>query len=193
MVGMSPVDRPQRADAARNREAILEATLGCLSRDPHASMASIAAEAGVGRVTLYGHFASRAELVEAVLVRVLDNSEHALADTDDSGSAADALQRLVRSSWQILNTFRLALAAAESELAAETIRRHHEAPMRRVQSLVERGRLEGDFRTDMPTTWLVACFYSTLHTAASEITAGRLDEADAVRVITKTLEAILAT
>ena len=183
--------RPQRADAKRNREAILDATLTCLSRDPTASMASIAAEAGVGRVTLYGHFSSRAELVEAVLVHALHSSEHTLGEVDAGGPAADALRRLVDSSWQILNTFRTALVAAENELPAETIRRHHEAPMKRVESLIERGRVEGAFRTDLPTAWLVACFYSTLHTAAAEISAGRLREKDASRVISATIDAVL--
>jgi AcrR family transcriptional regulator len=188
---MKPATRPQRADAARNREAILDATLTCLSRDPRASMAAIAAEAGVGRVTLYGHFSSRAELVEAVLVHVLEHSDDALHGVDTDGSAREAMGRLIGSSWQILDTFRLALAAAESELDAETIRRHHEAPMRRVESLITRGRRDGEFRTDLPTAWLVACFYSTLHAAAGEITAGRLPEADATRVITATLESVL--
>lgn len=188
---MTTPTRPQRADAARNRTAILDATLTCLSRDPHASMAAIATEAGVGRVTLYGHFSSRVELVEALLADVLQHSEHALQDLDTGGSARDAMRRLVDSSWQILNTFRLALAAAESELAPETIRRHHEAPMRRVETLVERGRQDGEFRTDLPIEWLVACFYSTLHTAAGEITAGRLAESDASRVITTTLDSVL--
>lgn len=185
------IDRPRRADAARNREAILDATLACLSRDPHASMASIAAEAGVGRVTLYGHFSSRAELVEAVLVHALHDSEHTLGAIDTDGPAAEALSRLIDSSWQILNGFRTALVAAENELPAETIRRHHEAPMQRVELLVERGRAEGTFRTDLPTAWLVACFYSTLHAAAAEITAGRLTERDAPQVITATIHAVL--
>jgi hypothetical protein len=60
-----------------------------------------------------------------------------------------------------------------------------------VESLVERGQLDSEFRNDLPTAWLVACFYSTLHTAAGEITAGRLDESDAARVISATLEAVL--
>lgn len=188
---MTTAARPQRADAARNRSAILDAALTCLSRDPQASIAAIAAEAGVGRVTLYGHFSSRAELIEALLVHSLHDSEHTLGQVDTGGSALDALHRLVDSSWQLLNTFRMALAAAEAALPAETIRRHHEAPLQRVESIIERGRRAGEFRTDLPAEWLVACFYTILHTAAGEITAGRLAEADAASVIWTTLESVL--
>ena len=183
--------RRQRADGDRNRTAILEAAMACLSRDPQASMAAIAAEAGVGLVTMYGHFSSRAELIEAGLVHVLHDSEHTLGHVDTGGSASDALHRLVDSSWQLLNTFRSALAAAENELPAETIRRHHEAPLRRVELIIERGRRDGEFRTDLPAAWLVACFYTTLHTAAGEITAGRLAGDDAAHVIWTTLESVL--
>jgi TetR/AcrR family transcriptional repressor of mexCD-oprJ operon len=87
----------------------------------------------------------------------------------------------------------MALAAAENELPAETIGRHHEAPMRRVESIVERGRSDGEFRTDLPAEWLVACFYTILHTAAGEITAGRLLESEASDVIWTTLSSVLNT
>ena len=48
--------RAQRADARRNIAAILDAATDCLARDPEMSIADIAAAAGVGRITLYGHF-----------------------------------------------------------------------------------------------------------------------------------------
>ena len=48
-----------RADARRNIELILDAAEACLTRNPDASMSDIAAEAGLGRVTIYGHFTSR--------------------------------------------------------------------------------------------------------------------------------------
>ncbi len=58
--------RAQRADARRNIAAILDAATDCLARDPDMSIAGIAAAAGVGRITLYGHFKTRAALVNAV-------------------------------------------------------------------------------------------------------------------------------
>jgi len=47
------------ADARYNIELVLDAAEACLTRDTDASMSDIAAEAGLGRVTIYGHFASR--------------------------------------------------------------------------------------------------------------------------------------
>ena len=104
--------RERRADARRNIAAILDAALACLTRDPQASIADIAAAAGVGRVTLYGHFASRAELMEATLGHAVRQADEILDAVDLSGDPRDALARLVTSSWQIMDQFRGALAVA---------------------------------------------------------------------------------
>src|SRR5215831_14312962 len=95
--------RPQRADARRNIAAILDAATDCLARDPEMSIAGIAAAAGVGRITLYGHFKTRADLVDAVLARTVERADAILDATDTSGDPTQALARLVASSWQIVH------------------------------------------------------------------------------------------
>src|SRR4051794_32209987 len=79
-----------RADAQRNRGGILQATVDALRKDPDASVAQIAAEAGVGRMTLYGHFRTRPELLEAALVDRLDRGETVLQAVDLDGDARQA-------------------------------------------------------------------------------------------------------
>ena len=177
----------RRADARRNITAILDAALTCLSRDPDVSIGDIAKAAGVGRVTLYGHFPSRAELVDAVFGRILGQADQALAAADTTGDPKRGLTHLIASSWRIIAQFRALLVAAERELPAERIRGHHDRVLRHIRTLVARGQDDGVFRDDLPVSWLVAVFYSTLHSAADEITAGRLPEHDAARVITATL------
>ncbi|MGO4614709.1 TetR/AcrR family transcriptional regulator [Nocardia sp. 2YAB30] len=58
---------PRRADAQRNRERLLSAAESVLNeRGVTASLDDIAKAAGIGNATLYRHFPSRGELIEAV-------------------------------------------------------------------------------------------------------------------------------
>jgi AcrR family transcriptional regulator len=184
-------DRGRRADAVRNREAIMDAALRCLAENPSASMAEIALAAGVGRVTLYGHFSSREELVDAVFERTIAQADAQLAGLDLTGDALAAMRRLVSSSWRIVAESQDLLAAAEEALGSDRIRAHHHQPMRRVAALIKRGQTEGSFRSDQPIGWLTTCFHTVLHAGAAEVRAGRLKEQEAARVIPETVIALL--
>ncbi|QDZ15265.1 TetR/AcrR family transcriptional regulator [Humibacter ginsenosidimutans] len=59
--------RAPRRDAAENRSALLDAAVRLLNTDIDASLEAIAAEAGLSRRSVYGHFANRDELVREVL------------------------------------------------------------------------------------------------------------------------------
>jgi TetR/AcrR family transcriptional regulator, mexCD-oprJ operon repressor len=179
--------RAQRADARRNIEAILDAAIACLTRDPDVSVGDVAAAAGVGRVTLYGHFKTRAELVDAALVRTIQRANQVLDTTDTTGDPAAALTRLVASSWQIVHQFRNILLAAHRELPAERIRGVHDRIMRRIQSIIERGQRTGAFRTDLPKHWLITTAVSLMHAAAEDAAAGRVQVDQAAGLITATL------
>jgi TetR/AcrR family transcriptional regulator, mexCD-oprJ operon repressor len=184
-LGTAP--RAQRADARRNIAAILDAATECLARDPEMSIAGIAAAAGVGRITLYGHFSNRAELVDAVLTRTIEQADAILDATDIGGDPADALARLVAASWQIVHRFSNILLAAHRELPAERIRGVHDPILRRVQSLLDRGQQAGTFRRDLPRQWLITTAFSLMHAAAEDAAAGRINADDAAGLITATL------
>ncbi|MEV2226671.1 TetR/AcrR family transcriptional regulator [Nocardia vinacea] len=182
----------KRADARRNIAAILDAAQECLAADPDANISDIARRAGVGRVTLYGHFASRADLIDAVFTRAVTDSDQALDSVDIDGDPREALSRLVAASWKIIDRFRSLLLAAQNHIPSERIRAAHDLPMRRVRRLIERGQKESIFRDDLPLSWLVAVYHSVVHGAAGEITAGRIADDDAATLITTTLLAAYA-
>jgi AcrR family transcriptional regulator len=72
--GEAPGGRPMRADARRNYERLVTAARAVFTRDGGgASMEAIAREAGVGTGTLYRHFPSRLDVVEAVYRTDVDN------------------------------------------------------------------------------------------------------------------------
>ncbi|WP_433249728.1 TetR/AcrR family transcriptional regulator [Streptosporangium sp. CA-135522] len=178
----------RRADAERNMAAIVEAAQLCFRANPDVTMADIARTTGVGRVTLYAHFPSREVLLKAVVVRAIAEADVALADAIGSDDPADqAMARLIRSSWRTLDRFGSLSAAATRHLDPDWLRDRHDKPMRRAELLITRGQEEGVFRGDLPRHWLVTAVYSLLHAAAVEVDAGRLETADAGRVLEATV------
>ncbi|MEV3987197.1 TetR/AcrR family transcriptional regulator [Nonomuraea sp. NPDC049758] len=184
----------RRADAERNIAAILEAGTRLLSDDPGASVAEIAKAAGVGRVTLYGHFPSREALVDAVLDHTVGLADAVLEDGAlDTAPAPEAMAGLLHSSWEILDRHRRLFVAADRVLSTERIREHHDRPLRRVERLIARGQDDGDFRTDLPLEWLVTTFFAIIHSAAQEREAGRLAAEEVEPVLTRTMLSLLTS
>ncbi|AYF97752.1 TetR/AcrR family transcriptional regulator [Protaetiibacter intestinalis] len=66
-VAPAPAATSRRRDAENNRLALLAAAGTVLNRDPDASLDAIAAEAGLSRRALYGHFATRDDLIHSLL------------------------------------------------------------------------------------------------------------------------------
>lgn len=179
--------RDRRADARRNVAAILDAAQRCLSADPQATIGHIAKAAGVGRVTLYGHFKTRAELLDAVFERVSAQSSETLDEVDTRGDPAAALARLVAATWEVVHRFNAIRQAAEGELPAERVRAHHDVHFRRLDALIARGQRAGAFRRDLPRRWLVTTCYRLIHGAADDCAAGRIKNRDAAPLIAATL------
>jgi AcrR family transcriptional regulator len=89
--------RKPRADAARNRQRILEAARRAFAaRGPEASLDEIARSAGVGTGTLYRHFPTRDDLVQAVFVEGIETLKQQADELLDSDSPGDALAQWLR-------------------------------------------------------------------------------------------------
>jgi AcrR family transcriptional regulator len=99
MVPEDLVQRPQRADARRNYEKLLNAAREAFADGGSAtSLEDIARRAGVGIGTLYRHFPTRQALFEAVYVNEVNNlchSAEALADLQPWDAFVAWLHQLV--------------------------------------------------------------------------------------------------
>lgn len=76
-------ERKPRADAVRNREAVLAAAdrlFADCDRPEQVTMADIAAEAGVGKATLFRGFTDRTGLIRALYAARLETVRHAVMD-----------------------------------------------------------------------------------------------------------------
>ncbi len=82
----------------RTRRAIVDAAISVLIDNPAATLADIAAVAGVGRSTLHRYFPERIDLLKAVGMQVHAASTAAIEAADPScGPVLEALRRVVES------------------------------------------------------------------------------------------------
>jgi len=79
---MTSATRAPRRDATENRAALLEAARVVLNRDPDAGLDAIAAEAGLTRRAVYGHFANRDALLLELVERGTSRVAAALVSVD---------------------------------------------------------------------------------------------------------------
>jgi AcrR family transcriptional regulator len=115
--------RPQRSDAAANRERVLAAAAIAIKHEGEkVPMATIAAEAGVGIGTLYRHYPTRPALLAALAQRsyhlVLD---HARAAADSDEPAAGAIARFFEQTIAARDDLVLPLHGGPVDLDEHTI------------------------------------------------------------------------
>jgi AcrR family transcriptional regulator len=191
MNGRKATARPRRADAQKNIALILEAATACLAHDPDTSVNDIARAAGVGRVTLYGHFPSRAALVAEVVERAMASTEEALSTVDLTGDPRTAMERLLATTWHLTGRYGALVVAAEQTLSSTQLKEAHEAPTRRFEQVLRRGRRAGSFRTDMPMAWQITATQAILHSAVQAVHQGEISETHAPDLVVKTVLAAL--
>ena len=181
-----------RSDAARNRDAIVEATIETLIRQPRASMTEIAAAAGVSRATIYGHFANRGSLVAAAVRWVTSRVDERLVRIDPAHPPAQALDDLVATSWWALGQLAGMSAAARCGAKPSDLRLLRDESRSRIEALIVRGRATGVFRSDQALEWQITCFTAIVRAGASRTRDAAPPGAEAGAEIVATIRAMLA-
>ena len=187
----TPRPEYRRSDAVRNAERIIDAAISQLRTRPDATITSIAREAGLSRVTIYGHFPSRTALVDAAVGRVIADGQEPLDAVADDPDPVRALECVIGLSWHLMDQSRSIVLAASDELTPARLRELHDTLEVRITALIERGQTAGMFRTDLPAWWLVTAIHRVFHGAATEMTRNRLHHGQVLTLITGTVLALL--
>jgi TetR/AcrR family transcriptional repressor of mexCD-oprJ operon len=189
-----PATDHRRATAERNVEAILDGTERVLERGAEPTIVAVARESGVSRVTVYSHFDTREQLVEAVVERAVRRTTEAFdAIEPERGPPLEALQRVIDVGWRDLDRNQAIAQAAADLLSSEALLRTHRPAHRRLRKLVDRGRRDGDFRTDVPAEWLITAFHALIHAAGDDVRAGRMSARAALDALRKTAHDVFSS
>jgi AcrR family transcriptional regulator len=152
-----PRPREPRSDAARNHEALVRAATAAVHREgTHVSMATIAADAGVGIGTLYRHFRTREDLLNFLARRSFEQVlANVRAAERDGTTASDALRRFIEAAITQRNELVLPLHGGPPVTVPETLAVRDQVH-RAVQRIIERGRTDATISQDVTARDVVA-------------------------------------
>jgi len=156
-----------RADAARNRAAILAATEALLDAEgPSVSTEAVAAEAGIGVGTVFRHFPTKQALLEAVVVRRLGHLTERASGlaVDDGGDALfEFFEHVVEQSAR-KRTLVHAMSALGIDVGA-LMREAGAAFRAAVAELLTRAQASGVVRTDVEVDDVLDLLLALAHTS----------------------------
>ncbi|MFJ9607345.1 TetR/AcrR family transcriptional regulator [Kitasatospora sp. NPDC101176] len=164
---------------ATDRDTVLEAAVGVLSRRPTAHLDEIARAAGISRATLHRLFPGREALIREIGLLGLRRFAAALdtAAVEDGDSAA-ALRRLVDAA--VPDASLCAFLAGENQLYDDdSINDLWEVQIARLHALFLRGQQQGVFRIELSAAWLSEAFFDLVAGIGWSIQDGRLAPRDA--------------
>ncbi|MFI6265245.1 TetR/AcrR family transcriptional regulator [Micromonospora sp. NPDC051006] len=141
--------RPLRADAARNRRLLLAAAADEFAeRGLEASVADIARRAGLGKGTLFRHFATKDDLIAAIVLDRIDAlnaaGERLLAGADPGAALLEFLTVAAHQRQQRDLSFLHEAGELNADVTAARAQMYHI-----VQKLVDRAREHGAVRADV--------------------------------------------
>ncbi len=144
-----------RADVQRNRAAIVDAAVRALSRDAGATMDDVAAEARLGRATVFRHFRTRDELVrEAWLAALRGVQDELLALRLEALGTAEALPALAGFVLRVGERYPFLFRGPDPPPDDEEVGAAFAEAEGVAQRIVERAQREGVLRDDLPAALL---------------------------------------
>ena len=188
---MATETRAPRVDAQRNREAVIDAALDLLARNPSASMQTIAERSGVGRTTVYRHFPTRVDLVRALFERVVEEAQEVTTRViDPDAPTREVLFALGPALVEI--GLRFQYLHGMRQMGDEVITESTLDPDDPVRHFFVAAMERSEIRPELPLQWILTTVSATTSATLLELHSGRLDAGQAGEILGQTFVRIFA-
>ena len=170
---------------------LLDAAVSHLVAQPRASLAQIAAAAGIGRTTLFKLFATRDQLEHAVAMRALSLCQAAISSAAgqgvEGGQGGDGgLRALVTALIPIGPQLNFIWRTPSLDVDEEVVSAYRRMDAALLGALAS-ARQAGVLRADRPEWWLGQTLYALVYVAWESVQRGQLARLDAPDLVLDTL------
>jgi len=171
------------ARAERSRLAMINAGMLLLAENKDATLSDVAAVAGVGRATLYRHFETREQLIEAVARQCLMTFEEATSDIESQATSyLDAIRLLFECVMPLQKelTFIMKVDALVGDL--ERLAHLFEEQDKEIRLLLKECQKENSISNNVPLDWLMVLLDSFFIAAWRMVNEHNIDHASAAKL-----------
>jgi TetR/AcrR family transcriptional repressor of mexCD-oprJ operon len=172
----------------RTAAKVVAAATHVLASSPDATMQEIADAAGIGRATVYRHYATREDLLAAIERTAFAEVRVALEARDlDRGDPIEALHRALDAFFEVGDRYRFLAEHPEQPMPPADKQAAMQEVFAPVVALLDRARREGAIRSDVSAEWVRAVLGGLLRTAFEQMAAGAVDRDAAPALVARTL------
>lgn len=166
--------------------AILTAAFELFAENPGASLADVAARAGVGRATLHRYFPSRSDLIVAMAKTAHDELDAAVSAAVEPATSYGEGLRLALEAI-------IPLAERQMFLTSEPLAQNPDLADRFARDLkaleqdIAQAKAEGVFAPELPDAWIAQSYEALIFAGWSMVRAGQSTPAQAAQLAWRTL------
>ncbi|MBP0001058.1 MAG: TetR/AcrR family transcriptional regulator [Cyanobacteria bacterium SID2] len=177
------------SNSTRNasKRALLKSAATVLARNPGSSLSDIAAQAGVGRATLYRYFPSRDELVRELALEAMEEIDRVTERVRRQNLPSQAallafLEEVVPLGDRFHFLVSESVAYTDPDIAAAYTRQ-----MSELDEFVTTLKQDGVLGLDIPNAWVTSAIDALIWAAWSSVDTGYIARKDAAVFVYRTL------
>ncbi|AEF05738.1 TetR/AcrR family transcriptional regulator [Alteromonas naphthalenivorans] len=171
------------ARSERSRIALIQAGMVLLAENKNTSLSDVAQAAGVGRATLYRHFDTREQLIEAVARQCIGAFNSVTASIEKTASSyLDAIRLMFEKVMPMHQelTFIMKLdALVEDNFSLEDLYRQQDEELR---EMLKQCQKENSIRKDFSIDWLMALLDGLFIASWQMVAKHNIPHADAAKL-----------
>lgn len=152
------------ARANRSREALINAGIQLLIRNPKASLKEVAEFAKVGRATLYRHFETREQLIQEIAQESLELTDTVMAPIKAKNlPGKESIKAMLHALMPLADRYHFLLSLWSIAEGDEVVLAMYNRQLEELYILIERARAEGDINASLSTDWIIVTIDSLIY------------------------------